>query len=104
MDGHAANLVALQLQLAGVDGGAHLDPQLRRRAADLLRGPNGALGTVEASDEPVAGRRDLAPPEPIEEAAHRQVVPPQEVAPRSVAHRKGMCRRVDDVALLPPVS
>ena len=75
----------------------HLDLELGRHATDLLGGPDGALGTVEASDESVARRRDLASPEPIEQATHRQVVPAQEVARGSVAHGQGVRRGVDDI-------
>ena len=53
--GHAAEIVAENLALPGVDARADLDAELfRRRRDDPLRGPDGSRGPVEAREHAVA--------------------------------------------------
>lgn len=106
MHGHATDVVALQLDLAGVDGGANLDAHGGRDPTDLLCRTDGSFGAIEERHEPVAGGRHLPATEPVELIPHLTIVPRQQVAPRAVAelvhteqHRRLNERtRLDEVA------
>ena len=60
MNGDPADLIAGQLDLADVHARAHLQPDLRGRCGDRFGTPNGAGGTIERREEPVARAIDLA--------------------------------------------
>ena len=97
MDADSANVVALQLDLASVDGGANLQAHLRRGVADLLRRTDRPFGAIEERHEPVAGRRHLAATESVELGPHRAIVACKQVAPGAVAKLEGTGRRVHDI-------
>src|SRR5262245_51174005 len=73
VDRDAARLAGDQLDLAGVDPRAHLDPQVGHRIAD----PNGATDPasrpVERREEPVTRGVDLGAPEAPEHGPHDAV-------------------------------
>ena len=66
MDGDPGDVVADELDLAGVQPGPDLEPLRRDRVADDERGPDRARRPVEGGQEPVTGRLDLAATEPLE--------------------------------------
>jgi len=67
------------------------------RVADRLGATDGARGTVEGGEEPVAGGVDLLSPEPLELSAYRGVVALDHVAPRTVSERGSPFGGADDV-------
>jgi hypothetical protein len=81
----AADVTALQLDLAGVYRGPKLETDAKRRPTDFLSGMDGSLSAVEQGHKSIASRRDLAAPKAIEHRSHRLVVPGQQVAPPAVA-------------------
>jgi hypothetical protein len=62
----AADVVAANLALAGVQPGTHLDAERLHRVADRHRATDRSLRTVEHRDETVAGGVDLAASKPSE--------------------------------------
>jgi hypothetical protein len=90
MDRDAPDSVADHLDLAGVNADPDLDSE-RLHAPDRGgRTPDGAAGTVEHSQETVAGRVNLASTETGQLATHEGVMALEELPPRSttVLNRK----------------
>ena len=86
MDGDAAHVVALELDLAGVDAGAGGEP-LRRGCVEHPGSASYRAGrAVEHHEEPVAGRLDLPAAETLDLLPRGLVVLGQKRAPATVSH------------------
>ena len=94
VDGDAADAAAVELDLARVHAGADLQPERGDRGMIAARAAHGLGGLLEGGEEAVAGRVDLAAPEPAQLAADCGMVPGDEVAPRSVAERAPPARSI----------
>ena len=81
----AGDVVALQLDLAGVEPGAHLDAQRPRRRGDRVRARDRARRPVERGEDVVAARVDLAPAEALELAPLAASERVEQLAPLAVA-------------------
>jgi hypothetical protein len=97
VDRDAADLAADHLALARVHPGSDGDPERPDLVEDRPSAADGARGAVEAREEAVAGRVDLAPAEAHELAAGDRVVAVHEVAPAPVAEPRRVLRRAHDV-------
>src|SRR6266545_6408674 len=76
---------------------ADVQPKLPDRPGNRLRTPYSARRSVEAREEPVAGRVELAPAEAIELSTHERVVRGNELRPAPVADLRRALGRADDV-------
>ena len=85
----AADVVAAELDLAGVGAGPDLDAERAEGGDDLDGAANGAGGPVEGGDEAVTGRVDLPTAEAGQLASHHGVVGVEERAPALVAEVGG---------------
>src|SRR5437867_351470 len=89
----AADAVVDQLDLAGVNARADVDPQVSQAIDDLERAADRARRTVERCEESVTGTLDLPSLEPIEAPPDRRVVLLEQLAPALVAELGGTTRR-----------
>src|SRR5829696_6146950 len=94
---HAGHVAAHDLDLAGVDASANLDPQLSGAVAGLARAPDRARGPVEGGQEPVPERLYLVTLVGPQGLADDRVVRRDQLAPAAIAERGGPVRRADDV-------
>src|SRR5438445_3949094 len=98
MDGHAADVLADQLALAGVHADADLDAELPRLGGDRERAPQRARGRAfEGREKAVAYGLDLATPEAQQLLADGVVVTREEIAPAAITDLCGTRGGVDDV-------
>jgi hypothetical protein len=97
VDRHPADVVAEQLDLAGVDPDPDLDPDRRQLLADGSRTADRPRRAVEGGQEAVAHRLDLAAAVELELAADDRVVALEQLAPARVPERGGARRGVHDV-------
>src|SRR5205807_8938792 len=95
--GDAADLLLKQLALAGVQTRADVDSELAHPVADRKRGAHRPRGTVEAREEPVARRIDLASAKPLQLATDSIVVRFDQLMPAAVAQSTRALRRAADV-------
>src|SRR5437867_2572441 len=70
VDGDPGDLAVQEFALAGVQAGAHLEPQLADLLDDRLRAADRPRGPVEAREEAVAGGVDLPAAEAGELLSH----------------------------------
>src|SRR5439155_24751591 len=87
VDGDAADVVAHEFALSGVNAGADLDPQRFRVSAQRLGAADRVRGSVERGAMAVAGALDDGSAEAFGEALGDFTEPLQERAPAVVAHR-----------------
>jgi hypothetical protein len=80
-----------------MEPGADVEPELLDRLADATRAPDRAGGPVEAREEAVARRVELAASVARQLAADQAVVRRQELSPAAVAELCGPGRRAHDV-------
>src|SRR5207244_646096 len=92
-----AHRVARELDLAGVNARAHLQPELRYPLDDTPGAADRARGAVERAEEPAPRRIDLGAPEPIELSTDERMVLVHEVAPAPVSELARLCCGADDV-------
>ena len=85
VDGDPGDVVASELDLAGVEAGPDLEPLRSDGVADRERGADRARRSVEGGEEPVACRLDLAPAEPLQGEPDDPVVRRERLAPARVA-------------------
>ena len=97
MDGDAADVVAQQLALAGVQPHPDLQTQLPQPGPDGVGRPDGPGRPVEGGQEPVPGGLDLPAPVPGQLPADRLLVLHQQVVPAAVPQAGRPAGRVDDV-------
>src|SRR5262245_64784580 len=74
MDGDAANLVTVQLDLAGVEPDAHVDADSAHGVPDGASAAHGPSGSIEGREEPVARGADLSTAEAFELGPREAVV------------------------------
>src|SRR5687768_4282656 len=86
MDGDAAHVIALDLDLTGVDAGARREPEGGGGIEHPGGSADGSAGAVEDDQEAVAGRLDLAPLVTLDVGPRRLVVVGQQGPPARVAH------------------
>src|SRR5829696_1681342 len=94
---HAGHVVAHDLDLAGVDARANLEPQLSGAVAGLARAPDRARRPVEGGEEAVPERLDLVTLECAQGLADDRVVRRDPIAPAAIPERGGAIRRAHDV-------
>ena len=87
MDGDAADIAGLALDLARVDAGADQQPVVLGAVANRGGAADSPRRTVEEGQEAVARGRDLQAPEVVELAPHAIAVACEDLLPRSVASR-----------------
>src|SRR2546423_11251893 len=93
VDGDAADVIAADFDLAGVDAAADVEPELTGGIADRTGTLEGPGGSVEGGEEAVAGRLDLAASEAYELAADGRVVTVEQITPAAGAHPPRTLRR-----------
>src|SRR3954464_12420432 len=94
VDGHAADVVADDLALAGVQADPDLQPHRPNGLDDGLRTAHRLRRrAVEGDEEGVADGLDLAPAEAVDLAAHGGLVSAEQVAPARVAPARPPRRR-----------
>src|SRR5690606_2740790 len=89
VDGDAADVVAGDGDLAGVEPGAQLEAERARLLAQRDRAADRARRTVEGGEKAVARVLHLAAAEACERAARRVAVPIKQGAPSAVAEFGG---------------
>ncbi len=97
MHGHAGDIGAAHLDLAGVNTHPHLDAKLTDRVDDRVRTVDGDAGTGERRDESVTGGVHFATAESLEFVADDPVVVVEQVPPVVVAECGGALGGADDV-------
>src|SRR2546423_14438429 len=97
VDGDAADVVAADFDLAGVDAAADVEPERTGGIAGRTGTLEGRGGSVEGGAEAVAGRLDLAASEACELAADGRVVTVEQITPAAVAEFARSFRGADDV-------
>src|SRR5712691_1020689 len=85
MHGNAADIVAFQLDLAGVESAAHADPKRLHHFGYRRGAAHGAGGAVEGGEKPVAEVFHFMPAKPRELLAHGFVMSIEQRAPLAVA-------------------
>jgi hypothetical protein len=84
VNGHPADVVAHDLDLARVHPAAHLDPRVADRLLDRRSAAKSGDRTAEGGEESVAGGVDLGAAEPEQLGADEPVVIGQDLPPGSV--------------------
>ena len=97
MDGQPGDVVRQDLDLADVDAGPDLEPELPDAVADRDRAADRAGRAVERREEPVADDLDLVAAEPLELATDDAVVVGEQGLPADVAELGRPLGRADDV-------
>ena len=97
VDGEPSDLPLHQLDLADVQAGADLDPDLPDAVGDRARASDRVRGPVEPSEEPVPCGVELPAPESLQLRADDRVVPLDEGSPAKVAQIGRDLRRPHDV-------
>ena len=97
VDRDPADLRPDHLDLAHVDAGPHLDAEALNVANHRLGAPDGLGGLVERGEEPIAGRVDLPPLEPLELPPHQRVVRARDLPPPLVTDLHCLVGRAHDV-------
>src|SRR5262249_9813903 len=97
VDGEPGDLVARELDLAGVEPGANVKTERVDAVAHRARAADRAGGAVERGENPVARGVDLAAPEAAELAPEDRVVPLEEIPPAAIAQGRGLLGGADDV-------
>src|SRR3954471_5053369 len=98
MNRDASDVVAHQLDLAGVQPGTDLESQGTDTVADRDRATDRARRAIEGREESVAGRVDLPAAMALELTSDKTAIRVQQVAPPSVTDLGGLTRRLHDVA------
>ena len=97
VDGHAADVVADELALAGVEAGPHFDAE-RPAPGRRSRAHSGSRArAVERGEEAVAHGLHLAAPVALELRANQLVVAGHELAPARIAKGRRALGGADDV-------
>src|SRR5439155_9151560 len=97
MDRQAADVVADELDLAGMDGSPDLEAQRRGGTPDGTGAGERPGRRVEPGEEAVAGRLDLDAAVSVDRHARRLVVRGEQVLPPAVPNSCGHVGRADDV-------
>jgi len=97
VNGQAADVPLLELDLAHVEAAPYLEAELADRVPDRVGARQRARGALEDDEESVARRLDLAPRESLEPAPDDSVMAVEECVPCLVAHARGALGRADDV-------
>src|SRR5262249_33586929 len=97
VDGDAADVLAHAHALAGVQAGAHLEPERADRVSNAEAASNAARRAVEERQEAVARGRDLASAEMRDLTPHQRVVSYKQIAPRDVPQAGCLLGRRHDV-------
>src|SRR6185503_14816683 len=87
--GHAADVVAHELALAGVEAGSHFDAQHPHLVGDRARTADPACGSVERGEEAVTHGLHLATPVALELRSDQLVVAGHELTPARIAKGRG---------------
>ena len=85
VDGDAADIGPVELDLARVEAGPDLQPQVSDSGDDRLRAANRTSRTVERREESVASRNDLPSTEPLELVACDRVMAVEQLLPGVIA-------------------
>ena len=97
VDGDAADVRSVQLDLARVDPCANLRTQGVHRVLDGERAAHGACRTVEDREEAVSGVVDLAPAVPPEQRTHTLIVGGDEFPPGTIPDPRDSLGRTDEI-------
>src|SRR3954463_12818618 len=97
MNRDAADVLAHQLDLAGVESAADLESQRTDTVADRDRATDRSRGAVEGREESVAGRVDLPAAMALEPSSDERAICVQQVAPPGITDLGSLTRRLDDV-------
>jgi len=97
MDGDAPDVGAIELDLARVETGSDVEPEVANGGADRLRAADRSRRAVEDRQQAIACRDDLASTEPVELLACDGVVPIEQLLPRVITERPGSFGGADDV-------
>src|SRR5439155_12347902 len=98
VNGQAAEVIADELALPGVEPSPQLDSQLAGLPTDRARTSDRARGAVEAHEEAITRLLYLAAPEARELCADQRVVALAQLSPRAVAKLGGTPGGIDDVS------
>ena len=93
----AADVAVAELALTGVHPHTYLDPECAHVLADRRRTVDGPCGSVKGGQHSVTGHLDRPSSVLLEFAADDSVVLVEQVAPVSVAERRGALRGRDDI-------
>src|SRR4029077_15867088 len=96
-DRDAGDVIALQIDLAGVEARTDLDPERADLLGDRPRAVHAARRAFERREEPIAHRLHLATAMARELGTDDVVVSSAQRAPVSIAQFGAPLRRVDDV-------
>ena len=97
MDRNPADIVALDLDLAGMHAAPHIEVERARRVDDARAAADRARRSVEGREEPIAEGLDLPPAKARDLLAQQAVVLIEQLAPAAVAELSGPLGRADDV-------
>src|SRR6516164_782951 len=97
VNGDATDIVFGQLDLAGMQSGAHRDAQGLDGAGDRCRATHSPRRAVERREEAIAQLFHLSAAEPPDLLAYCRVMAVEQHTPLAVAELGGALRRVDDV-------
>src|SRR5215208_1916249 len=97
MHADAADVVAPELDLAGVDPGPDLDPAVPQPVTEAGGAADPAAGPVEQGQDAVAGRLDQPALELADQLLGEPVVEVEQLAPAAVADPPGELGRPDDI-------
>src|SRR4029078_2204895 len=97
VDRHAANVLAMQFALAGMQSGTDVEAERTDAVPDRAGALDSTSGAVEGGEEAVAQRLHLLTPKAIELTARALVVPGEERPPAAVPSIGGAPRGVDYV-------
>ena len=86
VDGDAADILALELDLARMDAAADSTGRRVRRRGDLARASHGTRRAIEGGKEAVAQSLDFSSPKPGDFSSHDVVVPVEKSLPVAISH------------------
>src|SRR5438132_4332121 len=95
VDGDTANIVALNLDVAGMEAAAHIHAERAHSLDDRRGAAHGAGRPIKGREKAVAQSLHLAPAKPAKLLADSIVVPIAQKAPVAVAELGGPLCRVD---------
>src|SRR6266571_2183097 len=97
VNGNAADLLALQLNLTSVDAATQQYPERRNHVGNCRGTANRPRRTVKDADKAVPAVANLPAAKPPDLVARRIVVPIEQDTPIAIPHLSHPFRRVDDI-------
>jgi hypothetical protein len=97
VDGHASDVIATNLDLAGMQPSSYLHTERPDGISDGAGAVNGSAGAVEGRYKAIPDGIDFPAPEPLDLASHHLVVAVEQTPPRLVTKDGGLLGRANDV-------